>query len=38
MEDGRGYYQKPDGSYYQTPGDGSDVKPAPAPAPEPEKK
>ncbi len=38
MEDGRGYYQKPDGGYYQTPGDGSDVKPAPAPAPEPEKK
>ena len=37
---GRGYYQDPDGNYYQTEGDGKDVAPAPAPepAPEPDKK
>lgn len=25
MEDGRGYYQAPDGTYYQTDGDGKDA-------------
>ena len=33
---GRGYYQGPDGDYYQTDGDGKDVGPAPDSTPESE--
>ena len=33
---GRGYYQGPDGDYYQTDGDGKDVEPAPDSTPESE--
>ena len=33
---GRGYYQGPDGDYYQTEGDGKDVEPAPDSTPESE--